>query len=91
MIEPGDEQLAGLGSFVTETGVAMDDSNGRCPADRDFHRRLLAMAGNATLERVALDPQDQIPLARSMSAKATSRAEAALGFTDDPPKETVTS
>lgn len=74
-----DEQLAGLESFVTETGVAMDDGNGRYPADRDFHRRLLALAGNATLERAALDAQDQISLARSMSAKAPSRAKAALG------------
>ncbi|KQX74023.1 MULTISPECIES: GntR family transcriptional regulator [Aeromicrobium] len=73
-----DEQLGDLAAFVADTGLAMDDSNGRYPADRDFHRRLLALAGNTTLERAALDTQAQISLARSMSAQAPSRAKAAL-------------
>ncbi|MET0932036.1 MAG: GntR family transcriptional regulator [Aeromicrobium sp.] len=75
-----DEQLADLDSFVTETAEAMSsDENGRYPTDRDFHRRLLDLAGNRLLERAALETQAQITLARTMSAKAPVRAKEALG------------
>ncbi|AWB93842.1 GntR family transcriptional regulator [Aeromicrobium chenweiae] len=75
-----DEQIAELDAFVSETAEAMSsEADGRYPADRDFHRRLLGLSGNATLERAALETQAQIVLARSMSAKAPVRAKEALG------------
>ena len=75
-----DEELADLDAFVLETAELMStDADGRYPADRDFHRRLLTLAGNAMLERAALETQAQISLARTMSAKAPVRAKAALG------------
>ncbi len=74
-----DEQLAELDAFVSETGQVMsEERGGRYPSDRDFHRRLLSLADNATLERGALETQAQISLARSMSAQAPSRAKEAL-------------
>lgn len=74
-----DDDLAALDAFVSATAEAMSSGGGGSyPADRDFHVRLLHLAGNATLERAALEAQAQISLARSMSAQVPVRAKAAL-------------
>jgi DNA-binding GntR family transcriptional regulator len=71
-----DEQLAGLGSLLSDTGAAVSD--GSYPADRNFHVSLLALADNVTLARAAAETQAQISLARSMSASRPVRAKEAL-------------
>ncbi len=49
-----DDDLAGLAALVEEMqrAAAADDSHAEAAADAAFHGRIVAMAGNATLERV---------------------------------------
>jgi DNA-binding GntR family transcriptional regulator len=68
--------LAQLDVFLADTGDAMID--GRYPADRDFHRRLLSLADSGALERAANDIQAQICLARTISASRPVRAKEAF-------------
>lgn len=71
-----DEQLAELGQFLADTGDAMSD--GRYPADRDFHSHLLSLASSGALERAAKETQTQILLARRISASQPLRAKEAF-------------
>lgn len=79
-----DEDLEQIGEFVVETGEAMSiEGDGRYPADRDFHRRLLSLTRSDALARASSGTQAQIALARSMSAKEAVRAKAALDEHND--------
>ena len=71
-----DADLAELHTFLIDTGDAMID--GRYPADRDFHRRVLSLADSGALERAAKETQAQIFLARTISGSRPVRAKEAF-------------
>lgn len=74
-----DEDLRSLAPFISNTASALENApEGAYPNDLDLHLRLMELAGNAAIERSLIETQQQIRLARSISAQQPSRAKAAL-------------
>ena len=74
-----DEELDEVESLLRETESRMSSEEGRpYPAELDFHMQLVAMTGNEALLATYTDVNNQLSLARSMSARRGARAQAAV-------------
>lgn len=74
-----DAQLADLERMLDETTTALEAGDGGAyPSDLDFHRAIIAMAGNHVIARMAEEVQTRLQLARARSARDPRRAAVAL-------------
>ena len=68
-----------LSALLDETTTALEAGDATAyPPDLDFHRAIIAMAGNDVLARFASEVQARIQLARARSARDPIRAGVAL-------------
>lgn len=75
---PDAGQLADLTEMLAAARSALADPDAQYPQDRDFHRKLVALAKNPVLTETHESTLLRIQLARVRSARVPARAHAAL-------------
>jgi DNA-binding GntR family transcriptional regulator len=73
-----DAGIARLGDLMRSVEAVLGDDSGPYPVEFDLHELVLELSGNPYLQRVGIDLQNQVRLARIKSGSSPERARQAL-------------